>query len=323
MPSFGDAHSHPSAAVSFLYAANLYGLGSLQGTWTAVSAFATANPTLASIQGNGWSEALFPGIGPLQADLDSAVSDRPVALWSDGHHSLWVNSAALTLAGITTRRRTRSAASSRGSPARSRLTRSSPACHPGLLRESATDMMMAVFPDFTVEQYIDGIMFFQSDIANPVGITLVQDAVLIPGSNAAVAYEELAKSGELTLRVRGSLQVYPNQGDSHRKSTPHVAERALHKTHLLQDQRREVLRRRRHRGPHRLPARGLRRPRSRAPLPRRTHLAAAGPQHGHDEGRQGRHADPRARHRRRRRRAKAWMRSPTPRPSTDRVTVGR
>ena len=44
-------------------------------------------------------------------------------------------------------------------------------------------MMMAVFPDFTVEQYKEGILFYQQAIANPVGITLSQDAVQFPGSN--------------------------------------------------------------------------------------------------------------------------------------------
>ena len=75
----------------------------------------------------------------------------------------------------------------------------------GCLRESATDMMMAVFPDFTVEQYKEGILFYEHAIANPVGITLSQDAVEFPESNTTKAFEELAQAGELTMRVRGSL----------------------------------------------------------------------------------------------------------------------
>ena len=101
LPSFSDAHAHVQSAVTFLYAANLYGLTSLPEYLTAIQQFATANPTMASIQGNGWSEALFPGIGPLKTALDAVVSDRPVALWSDGHHSIWANSKALEMAHIT------------------------------------------------------------------------------------------------------------------------------------------------------------------------------------------------------------------------------
>ena len=63
-----------------------------------------------SYQGSGWSEAAYPGIGPLKADLDG-LTTKPMALWSDGHHSLWVNQAALDLAGIdNTTPRTPSAA---------------------------------------------------------------------------------------------------------------------------------------------------------------------------------------------------------------------
>ena len=43
LPGFGDAHGHPQAAVSFLYAANLYGLDSLQGYLDAVKQFAADN----------------------------------------------------------------------------------------------------------------------------------------------------------------------------------------------------------------------------------------------------------------------------------------
>ncbi len=99
MPSFSDGHAHPSAAVSFLYAANLYGLDGTQAYKDALSEFIAANPALDAYQGSGWSEAAYPGIGPLASDL-AGLTVKPMALWSDGHHSLWVNQAALTLAGI-------------------------------------------------------------------------------------------------------------------------------------------------------------------------------------------------------------------------------
>jgi hypothetical protein len=89
---------------------------------------------------------------------------------------------------------------------------------------------MAVFPDFTVEQYKEGILFFQSEIANPAGMTLSQDAVLFPGSNAVKAYEDLARAGLLTMRFRGSLQLLPNLGDVAPQVADAVAEKALHKT---------------------------------------------------------------------------------------------
>ena len=100
MPSFSDGHAHPQAAVSFLYAANLYGLDGTAGVqgrrsrssspptrpWTPTRGAAGARRrTRASAR---WSR------------ISSALTSKPMALWSDGHHSLWVNQAALDLAGI-------------------------------------------------------------------------------------------------------------------------------------------------------------------------------------------------------------------------------
>ena len=233
MPSFSDGHAHPQAAVSFLYAANLYGLESTQAYKDALATFITDNPTLDAYQGSGWSEASYPGVGPLATDLAS-LGSKPIALWSDGHHSLWVNQAALDLAhidgttpdpigGVIER-----VAGTVGQPGTPYGTPS------GTLRESATDAMMAVFPDFTVDQYKDGILFFEHQIANPDGMTLSQDAVLFPGSNAVKAYEELAKAGQLTMRFRGSIELLPNQGEVAPQVAAAVAEKAKHKTTFFQ-----------------------------------------------------------------------------------------
>jgi predicted amidohydrolase YtcJ len=232
MPSFSDGHAHPSAAVSFLYAANLYGLNDTPAYKGALSEFIAANPTLDAYQGSGWSEAAYPGIGPLASEL-VGLTTKPMALWSDGHHSLWVNQAALALAGID---------KTTPDPIGGVIERvpGSVATDPpygtpsGTLRESATDMMMAVFPDFTVEQYKEGILFYQHEIANPVGITLSQDAVEFPGSNTVKAFEELAKAGEMTVRIRGSLEIVPNQGDVAPQVAAAVAEKAKHKTTFFQ-----------------------------------------------------------------------------------------
>jgi predicted amidohydrolase YtcJ len=234
MPSFSDAHAHVQSTVTFLYAANLYGLTSLPEYLTAVQQFAADNPTMASIQGNGWSEALFPGIGPLKTDLDSVVSDRPVALWSDGHHSIWANSKALEMANITGNtpnpvggviERVPGTVGQPGSPY---------GVPSGTVREeSATNMVLAAIPDFTVQQYVDGLRFYEQTIGGPLGITLVNDPVLYPGSNAIAAYAELARTGGLTMRVRGSIELVPWA-----KLGPQIAaakaERAKHHGDLFQ-----------------------------------------------------------------------------------------
>ena len=52
------------------------------------------------ITGGGWHKADFPGGYPTCEMLDAVIPDRPVYLVNADHHSTWVNSRALELAGI-------------------------------------------------------------------------------------------------------------------------------------------------------------------------------------------------------------------------------
>ena len=213
-------------------------------------------PISSAYQGSGWSEALYPGIGPLASEL-VGLTTKPMALWSDGHHSLWVNQAALTLAGID---------NTTADPIGGVIERvpGSVATDPpygtpsGTLRESATDIMMAVFLDFTVEQYKEGILLDQTKIANPVGINRagrrgVPRVQLREGLRGARAGRR-----DDSAHPRVVLGVTPDQS---RGAAGHRCRRREGEAqdHVLQDQRREVLRRRRHRGPHRPSAPALRR----------------------------------------------------------------
>ena len=57
---------------------------------------------------------------------------------------------------------------------------------------------------------------------------------MFPGSNTAKAYEELAQAGEMTVRIRGSLEMLPNQGDVAPQVAAAIAEKAKHKTTFFQ-----------------------------------------------------------------------------------------
>lgn len=239
LPSFGDAHAHINMATSFVYSVNLYGLPDVAAYQAAILAFAEANPDMASISGSGWSEAMFPGIGPLKEDIDAVVSDRPVVLRSDGYHSVWVNSFALAAAGVN---------GFTEDPEDGRIERvpgtiglpGSPFGEPsGCLRETATGLVEPLVPDYTVEQYKAGLLFFQEQFAGPLGYTLIHDPLLVPGSNALQAYEELAQQGALTMRVRGALSIGPAAVGGTGQTVDEQlaaadAERALHTTDYFQ-----------------------------------------------------------------------------------------
>lgn len=56
--------------------------------------------------------------------------------------------------------------------------------------------------DFSVEEYKNTLRIYQKDLANFYGVTLIFDALC--SDNAREAYKEMARDGELTIRVRGN-----------------------------------------------------------------------------------------------------------------------
>jgi hypothetical protein len=233
LPGFSDAHAHAGMTVSQLYSVQLYGMPSIDAYLAAVSDFAATHADLAWIRGEGWSNTLAPGIGPLASDLDTAVAVRPVALNSEDYHSLWCNSKALLLAGITGQtpdptggviERLSDTVGLPGSPY---------GVPSGTLRESAAQMVTSLIPDYTVAQYKEGMLAYQQWIAGPYGITMVFDPMLKAGSNAVEAWEELASTGLLTLRVRGALALGPGD-DATAKVQTFLAEKAKHTTQYFQ-----------------------------------------------------------------------------------------
>jgi predicted amidohydrolase YtcJ len=209
LPGFIDSHTHSIMTVSGLYSALLYGLTSVDAYVSTVADFAAAHPEMPWIRGQGWSNTVVPGIGPLATDLDRAVPDRPSAIMSEDGHSYWCNSRALAAAGIS---------GQTPDPANGvieRLPGSVDAQNPfgvpsGTLREAAADLVTAIIPDYTVAQYEDGFRYYQQQTAAPLGITAVFDPLLKVGGNAVQAYQDLAATGQLTLRVRGALQIAPS-----------------------------------------------------------------------------------------------------------------
>jgi predicted amidohydrolase YtcJ len=233
MPSFIDSHAHPDAALSDLYEVNLYSLhGSMKFYQKTVKAFATAHPDLTIIQGSGWDTSILPVIGPTRYQLDAAVKSRPAVLWDLSGHEVWCNSAALKMAGIT---------SKTPNPAGGVIERFPGTRIPsGTLREAAADLVTSKIPDFTTAQYEAGLLHLQTDVLGPLGTTTVYEADLnalsvdTPGPNALAAFEELAQQGKLTVRYRAALHLDPSYGPIDAQIQAAVAERAKHATDLFQ-----------------------------------------------------------------------------------------
>ena len=99
MPGFVEGHTHPFLGAFLTSGVNLQ-VPTLTEALDAIAAYAKANPT-GPVRGFGWRVDMFGPQGPTRADLDRVLPDRPGFFFAIDGHSLWANSKALELAGVS------------------------------------------------------------------------------------------------------------------------------------------------------------------------------------------------------------------------------
>jgi predicted amidohydrolase YtcJ len=100
LPSFGDGHVHPLLGGLGLRGVPVRQARSVPEILAAVAAWAAGHPDADWVTGDAFDPTLADG-GRFDARwLDQVVADRPVALRTMDHHTMWVNSEALRRAGI-------------------------------------------------------------------------------------------------------------------------------------------------------------------------------------------------------------------------------
>lgn len=205
MPGMVDSHMHPAqSATSYLFEIALYGSVGKDGYLKDIDKFIKKNPDLKVYAGAGFMRSSFDTIGPRKEWLDKIESEKPILITSIDGHSMWVNSKAMELAGITKDSK---------DPEGGIIQRDPQTGEPsGLLQESAMQLVEDLKPEYTKEQYKEAILWLQKWF-NSVGITTVFDAMVHIDNPAYYgAYQELANEGKLTMRVRGGWHMYPEMG---------------------------------------------------------------------------------------------------------------
>lgn len=102
LPGLIDGHGHVTDLGFAALRLNLTGTQSLNELQQRLRDYAAAHPTDGWLIGFGWNQELWPDKRfPTAADLDAAVSDRPVVLERVDGHAVVANSAALKAAGVT------------------------------------------------------------------------------------------------------------------------------------------------------------------------------------------------------------------------------
>jgi predicted amidohydrolase YtcJ len=177
-----------------VFAVNLKGKETVDDYLAAVKTFSDKNPDAESISGFGWLNTKFPPEGPSKRLLDEIRGDIPISLRSEDGHSIWVNSKALELAGITKNTK---------DPEGGVIEHDETGEPSGVLRENARALVLDLLPDYSIDQYKEGLLAYQK-MAHSYGFTGALDAVIEMGSNTVEAYKQLAGEGALKMRIRGA-----------------------------------------------------------------------------------------------------------------------
>ncbi|WP_328529708.1 amidohydrolase [Nocardioides sp. NBC_00368] len=194
LPGFHDSHVHPVQAGLEMNQCDLTGLSTLEDYLDAIGSYAAANPSRTWISGGGWSMDSFPGGVPSAAPLDRLLPDRPVFLPNRDHHSAWVNSRALEIAGIDART---------PDPADGRIERDASGNPTGALHEGAMALVGSLVPAPTSQDLMEALLTAQRHL-HSVGIVGWQDALVGDGlgmPDSLPTYIAAHDSGALTAKV--------------------------------------------------------------------------------------------------------------------------
>jgi predicted amidohydrolase YtcJ len=196
LPGFVDAHLHFVGGGLAMDRVNLLDAETLEAIQRKIRDFAAANADRSWVLGRGWYYSPFPGGLPTRQQLDALVSDRPAYMTCYDGHTGWANSAALRLAGITAKT---------PDPADGVVVKDAKTGEPtGVLKESAMGLMSKVMPQPSREDRLRAIRNAVVE-ANRLGITSIHEAGT--SADALEEFEEVRKSGGLSLRVYAALSV--------------------------------------------------------------------------------------------------------------------
>ncbi|MGO1320331.1 MAG: amidohydrolase [Galactobacter sp.] len=200
-PGFQDAHLHLEGGGGDLLACELSEATSAEDVLARIKAFADSHPDDAWITGAGWQRDFFEQGSPTAELLDSVTGERPAALYPFDHHGVWLNSAALKLAGITV---------DTPDPEHGRLSRLPDGSPAGMLEEAAAALVAPFLPTKTEEEQIEGVHAGQSHLLSK-GITSCQDALVGPGMGMRDQFDVYVRMlAESTLDVRLTTALWWN-----------------------------------------------------------------------------------------------------------------
>lgn len=203
VPGFNDSHVHFLSGGLAMRELDLAGVTTLDEVQSRIRNFARERSGERWVRGRGWLYSPFPGGLPTRQQLDAVVSDRPAVMTCYDGHSVWINSKALELAGIT---------KATPDPKNGVIVKDAKTGEPtGVLKEAAVALLGDVLPKPTHDDQRAAIRGAVAE-AHKLGVTSVQNA----GSSEEEfqLYAEAHKAGDLKVRTYAALGVSPGFTDA-------------------------------------------------------------------------------------------------------------
>ncbi|MGI9315009.1 MAG: amidohydrolase [Luminiphilus sp.] len=167
IPSLLDGHSHPGMVALSSQYIELDDTSSKPRLMASITKMVEENPDVPVLIGGFWPNELFAVTGPHKSELDAIEPNRPMILFDAWAHTVWVNTKALEMAGVT--RETKDLV-----PGFSFYQRDENGEATGWITESAASLFINLFQDVTpqVEQVLkDYLDYYQT-----LGVSSVLDA---------------------------------------------------------------------------------------------------------------------------------------------------
>jgi predicted amidohydrolase YtcJ len=206
LPGFTDSHIHLLEGSVTLIRLHLEEAKTIAEIQKLVKDFAEKHPGNSWILGRGWTYPTFGAVAlPDKKYLDEVVPDRPVYLTAFDGHTEWANSKALERAGITR---------ATPDPPNGIIVRDAATGEAtGAIKEDAADALIErVIPPASRKERLAALGAGMRE-ANKVGLVRVICAgnvgITTSDFENAALFDELRKSGELSVRVYYAYELDP------------------------------------------------------------------------------------------------------------------
>lgn len=193
LPGLIDAHGHVLGLGQRRLQVDLRGTESLQEALDRIRQFA-AERRDGWLLGRGWNQVLWPDKSfPTATQLDAVMAERPAALTRIDGHAIWINSAALRLAGI---------GRNTPDPSGGQIVRDGQGNPTGVLIDAAMQLIERHIPAATDADIKLALRVAMAELAS-LGLTGVHDAGI--DMRTFRLYEELGREASLPIRIYAML----------------------------------------------------------------------------------------------------------------------